>query len=271
MPFITKITTQKNNKSRYNIYLDDGNGEKYAFSVDEDVLIKFRLKKGKELDELDLEEIAFADEVSKAFKQALSFLSHRMRSQKEIREYLMKNNTKEAVIPEVLHKLLELNYVNDLEFAKSFVRTQWNTTPKGPDLIWRELLEKGIQNTDAEQAMKEIPSEEVLEKASSLLKKLTKQYQKYSKVQMKQKIEQALLRKGYPNTIIQLVMEIENWEKTNDEEWESLKYHGLKAHRRYQKLSGYEYEMKMKQALYRKGFSLDLIEQFLQKMKEEQE
>jgi regulatory protein len=271
MPYITKIMTQKNNKSRYNIYMDDGNGEEFAFSVDEDVLIKFRLKKGKELDELDLEEIAFADDVSKAFKQALSFLSLRMRSQKEVKDYLIKNNTKEAIIPEVLHKLSELNYINDLEFAKAYVRTQWNTTPKGPDLIWRELLEKGVQNMDAEQAMKEIPSEEVIEKASSLLKKLTKQYQKYSKVQMKQKIEQALMRKGYPSTIIQLVMEKENWGKTEDEEWESLQYHGLKAHRRYQKFSGYEYEMKMKQALYRKGFPLEQIEQFLQKIKEEQE
>ncbi len=42
MPNITKITTQKKRKDRYNIFVD----EKYAFSVDEEVLLKFHLKKG---------------------------------------------------------------------------------------------------------------------------------------------------------------------------------------------------------------------------------
>jgi regulatory protein len=43
MPYITKISAQKNNEERVNIFLD----EKYAFSVDLDVLVKFDLRKGK--------------------------------------------------------------------------------------------------------------------------------------------------------------------------------------------------------------------------------
>ena len=45
MSMITKITTQQKNKERFNIFVDEGKGEKYAFSVDEAVLIKFQLKK----------------------------------------------------------------------------------------------------------------------------------------------------------------------------------------------------------------------------------
>lgn len=61
MPNITKITTQKKRKDRYNIFVD----EKYAFSVDEEVLLKFQLKKGMELDDLLLAEIQFHDEIQK--------------------------------------------------------------------------------------------------------------------------------------------------------------------------------------------------------------
>lgn len=43
MPYITKISAQKNNTERVNIFLD----EKYAFSVDLDVLVQHDLKKGK--------------------------------------------------------------------------------------------------------------------------------------------------------------------------------------------------------------------------------
>lgn len=60
MPFITKISTQKKNTERFNIFLDD----KYAFSVDADVLVKFELKKGKELDDLDIIEIQYGDRKS---------------------------------------------------------------------------------------------------------------------------------------------------------------------------------------------------------------
>ncbi|MER2172951.1 MAG: hypothetical protein ABS938_20245, partial [Psychrobacillus psychrodurans] len=49
MPVITKIARQKNNNERYNLYLD----EKYAFSLDEAVLIKYQLSKGKVIEELD--------------------------------------------------------------------------------------------------------------------------------------------------------------------------------------------------------------------------
>lgn len=43
MPYITKISAQKNNTERVNIFLD----EKYAFSVDLDVLVQHDLKKEK--------------------------------------------------------------------------------------------------------------------------------------------------------------------------------------------------------------------------------
>ena len=57
MPTITKITTQKKRTDRYNIFLD----EKYAFSVDEAVLLKFQLQKGKEIDSFVLSQIQFQD------------------------------------------------------------------------------------------------------------------------------------------------------------------------------------------------------------------
>ena len=55
MPIITKITTQTKRTDRYNIFID----EKYAFSVAEEVLLKFQLKKGKEIDSLLLSQIKY--------------------------------------------------------------------------------------------------------------------------------------------------------------------------------------------------------------------
>ena len=69
MRVITKITRQKNNAERYNIFLD---GE-YAFPVDEAVLIKFELTKDKMLTNEEIGEINYEDEIRKAFNRALHF------------------------------------------------------------------------------------------------------------------------------------------------------------------------------------------------------
>lgn len=65
MTVITKITTQKNSAERFNVYIDQGKGEEFAFGVDANVLIQYDLKKGRVLDEFELAEIQFADEEKK--------------------------------------------------------------------------------------------------------------------------------------------------------------------------------------------------------------
>ena len=90
---ITSITTQKR-PGRFNVFLD-GN---YAFSVSEDVLIKFQLSKGKELDSADLEEIFQADALSKALNKALDYLSYSLRTEKETRQKLAKEGLADDII-----------------------------------------------------------------------------------------------------------------------------------------------------------------------------
>ena len=54
---ISNIEIQKNNKKRYNIYVDN----EYAFSVSEDVLIKESLQKGLDIDDNKLSNIIQED------------------------------------------------------------------------------------------------------------------------------------------------------------------------------------------------------------------
>ncbi|WP_010677479.1 recombination regulator RecX [Bacillus timonensis] len=268
MAIIAKITTQKKNVERYNIFLDYGKGEEYAFSVDQDILISFQLKKGMELDELDISEIQFEDEVKKAFNLALNFLSYRMRSTKEIIDYLKKKEVDDPIIPDVIHKLSEYKYINDEEFAKAYVRTQINTTTKGPEVIKQELFEKGINKDIVTKSLTLFTMDKQIEKAIKLILKTIPKNSKTSERQIKQKLEQTLIRKGFAWDVIQIAMDEATIEKDTDEEWVALQHHGMKAHRKYEKLDGWDYEQKMKQALFRKGFDLDMIEKFINYIKD---
>lgn len=269
MAIITKITVQKKLTDRYNIFLDKGKGEEYAFSVDEDVLIKFNLRKGMELDDFAILEINYQDDIRKAYNQSIQYLARRMRSELEVRKYLADKEISEPVIQEVIHKLYEYQFLNDDDFAQAFVRTQMNTTDKGIEVIKRELQEKGIKGEKLQKALSEYPLEAQILKAKGLLVKAMKNKTKDSERILKQKAEQLLIRKGFPLDIISLAQEEVEEIHDENEVMEALRFQGEKAHRKYEKYSGFEYEQKMKQTLYRKGFSIDLISRFLEEKKEE--
>lgn len=269
MPVITKITVQKKQKDRYNIFTDEGNGEKYAFSVDEDVLIKFQLKKGMELDDFAVTEIFFQDDIRKAYNQAIHYLASRMRSEEEVRQYLRKKEVDEPIVNEVIHKLRHYQFLNDQEFALAYVRTQMNTSDKGTTLIRQELKEKGISDSMIENALLEYPYEFQLEKAITLSNKFVQKNNMDSARIVKQKLEQMLGRKGFPFEIIRQTIESIDLSGNEDKEMKALRKQGEKLLTKYKQYPEYEFSQKIKQTLYRKGFSIDQIDQFLSEIKDE--
>ncbi len=276
MPIITKISSQIKNNERYNVFLD----EKYAFSVDEDVLIRFQLTKGKEMNEMDLSEVQFSDDIRKAVQLAIHYLGFRMRSEGELRAYLLKKEVEETFIPEVIEKMYHYKYLDDIEYAKAFVRTQIQTTDKGPTQIKRELKERFIQEQDMEEALDLYTKEAQIEKVHHLIEKLMKKYKKDSSSQAKQKVEASIMRKGYTWEVISIAFEERKEINEADEEFdefeddpdlEAIKFQAEKLERKLGSSYDRTTKQKMKQALYRKGFKLDLIDQVLTKMQEESE
>ena len=77
----------------------------------------------------------------------------------------------------------------------------------------------------------------------------------YSERFLKQRVEQTLMTKGFPFPIISIAMEEIVYEKDDEEKWQTLVVEGERAQRRYRKYTGYDYERRMKQALFGKGFS----------------
>lgn len=267
MAIITKIQVQKNNKERYNIYIAKGSGEEYGFSVDGHTLVKYNLRKGMEIDEFELSTILFDEEVRKAYLQAISYLSYQMRTKHEVEEQLRKKEIGQAIINEVTAKLIEEAYINDNEYALAYVRTQSNVSLKGPQRITRELQEKGISSSIISNSLHEYTKDKQITNAITLCDKKKKTYRNVSALQMRQKLEEMLLRKGYTRDVVSICLE-EVEEQETDAEWEAVLYQGQKYHEKYKKYSDWEYKTKIKGALYRKGFSLELIERFLSEREE---
>ncbi|WP_347552480.1 recombination regulator RecX [Pseudalkalibacillus hwajinpoensis] len=266
---ITRITTQKNNNERFSIFIEKGVGEEFAFGVDIDVMINYGLHKGVELDDEMLEGIQFEDQVKKGMNFALNYLSYRMRSEKEVNDYLLKKEMPEEAIPSIFEKLKRYGYLNDLEFAKAFVRTKINAGGKGPFVIGQELKQKGVNKNMADKALEEYSYEQQLEHARTAAEKKANKLKKASSTELRQKVNQELRAKGFDRDIIQEVMQEIELEKSADEEWEALVLQAQKAERRYSNLDRREFDHKMKQFLYRKGFPFPLINRYLEQLNDQ--
>lgn len=268
MPIITKITQGKKNPERYNIFLE----EKFAFSVDETVLIRYQLTKGKELDQWTIEEMNFEDEVRKAFNKALDFLSYRMRSENEVRQKLKEKEYGSAVIDEAIEKLYKLNFLDDRAFSEALMLTQIRTSKKGPKAIQQDMQKKGIDKQMQKDVLDSYSEEEQVELAKELAEKIADKEKMKTPRQIQQKISDSLMRKGYSYSVIKLAVADLELEKDEDEWTDSIAEQGDKLWRKHSsKLTGYDLKSKVKQGLYQKGFPAEIINEYLEKKENEDE
>lgn len=268
MPIITKITRGKNNPERYNIFLE----EKFAFSVDETVLIRYQLTKGKELDQWTIEEMNFEDEVRKAFNKSLDFLSYRMRSENEVRQKLKDKEFGNAVIDEAVKKLYKLNFLDDRAFSEALMQTQIRSSKKGPKAIQQDMQKKGIDKQMQKDVLADFSEEEQLELAKELAEKIADKEKTKTPRQIEQKINDSLMRKGYSYSLIKQAIADLDLEKDEDQWTDIVAAQGDKLWRKYSsKLTGYDLKSKVKQALYQKGFPKEVIEEYLEKKENEDE
>ncbi len=141
------------------------------------------------------------DEYTKFQNIAIKFLSYRPRSEKELREKLLKKRAPQEVLEEVIGFLKEQKFLSDEEFVKWWIRQRTEFNPKSARIIKLELRQKGIDQDTIEKALIEHASEELtvsdLEKAKTLVAKRIGKYKGLSKYELLQKLSPYLGRRGF--------------------------------------------------------------------------
>jgi len=255
---ISKIEPQKR-KGRYNVFIND----EFAFGVDEEVLIKFELNKGLHVTRELQKEIENEESYYKAYQKTLNYLSYSLRSEKQIRDYLKKNEF-EHFSNRMIEQLKSMRLIDDLNFAQSFVRSQANINQKGPRNIAQDLKQKGISEDKILTALDEYPYEQQLENAIALAEKKWNKTNKNSTVESIQKVKSYLMNKGYDFEILDEALSAIDTEKDEEVEYEALVKQGDKALKRYaRKYEGYDLTQRLKGYLYSKGYPTELINRYM--------
>ena len=92
------------------------------------------------------------DQIGRAFRAGLRFVSYRPRSRQETRRRLGRRFGERAV-ELALARLEEQGYINDATFARSWRESREAHRPRSAGLIRRELAQHGVGREVAEEAV----------------------------------------------------------------------------------------------------------------------
>lgn len=271
MAEVTKITKQKKNQEYYNIYID---GE-YQFSLHQELVILYGVKKGKRLDVEEMEEIILEDQKKRAFNLCLHYLSYTRRTQWQLEEYLQKKDFSPEVIQRAIEKLKYYNMIDDKVYVQSYIAEKKLGNPISRKKLIFDLEKKGIQKELLNNLEQWFTNEEEYEQAQRLVKKYNKKYKKLSPRERTYKIGQAGQRRGFSWEIMKEAMqdividsnEGENQHSQSVDRDKAFEW-GKKYKKRYGKkgVSGFALKGKIMQALRRRGYSWEIIEEVLKEV-----
>lgn len=180
-------------KNTYNIYLSNGE----VITLNEKVITNNELLLKKEIDNSLYDKLMYENSICEAEEKAIKYISIRLRSIKEIKDYLVKNNYPKEVIDMAVDNLIKNKYLDDNIFTNAYIKDKLNFTTKGDYKIKMELINLGIEQSIIEENMSLIDNEVITNKIKKIIDKDIRTNKKYNGQELRNKIYNHLVTQGY--------------------------------------------------------------------------
>lgn len=144
------------------------------------------------------------EKIAKYLENCYRYLSIRNRSEKEIRDYLVKKKAEPEIIEAIVERLKKQKFLDDEVFARGWVLSRARFKPKGKSALKFELLQKGITKELIEKVLaethEEIPDE--ITQAKNLIGRRIEKLQGVPRQEIYQKVGGFLARRGFSWEVI---------------------------------------------------------------------
>lgn len=233
--------------SKYKVIIKD-----VEYILYEDIILKYDLLT-KNINEKDL--INFLNENKKyeAYYTALKYINIKLRTKKEVKEYLLKKNYNDSNIEYATSRLEQEKYLDERLYAKSYILDAINLKNIGPNKIVMELTNLGIDKNIVLDELFIFNDHLEQEKIYKYIEKSIKNNHNNSSYILKNKIKQNLINLGYNPSIINKCLNEYNIDDNEIYQKELEKVRNKLS----KKYTGKELEYKIKQNMYRKGFKVE--------------
>ena len=249
---IIKLTKKK--LDNYEVTLSTGE----TFRTYEDIILKYHLFEGKEIEANTYLEVLGETKDSKAYYQAIKYIGIRLRSEFELKKYLIKKEYNKEVIENTIELLKQQGYINDEVFAKAYLNDKLNLTIDGPLKILRGLNEHQIDKTISMLLIGNIDPNIFIEKVKKIINKRVKNNTKYSKNMLQKKLINDLYNKGYETNLYQYLINDIDLDNTRA----LKKDYDILVHKHHN-LDSFNQKQTIKNKLLKKGYPLSDINQII--------
>ena len=136
------VKYEKKGNNNYQVLFSDGK----KILINEDVILKYKLLYKKEIDEFMLKDILTDNANYDIYNKCVKYISVRMRSVNEMREFMERKGASSEVIDKTIDKLLKNKLLDDDAFTKAYVNDKIKFSTLGPYRIAQDLKKQYIDD-----------------------------------------------------------------------------------------------------------------------------
>lgn len=185
-------------KSLYRLYLDNGE----VIDVYDEVILENNLLLKKELSSYLYNKILCESKLCEFYNACIKYISIRVRSTKEIIDYLKKKGVMEEDITYVVNKLNKNKFLDDNYFCECFIKDKLKFTSMGEYKILYELKRLGISSDIINNNYYLLDSDILKERIDKIIDKKIRSNHKLDNNKLRNKIYNSLVNLGYSSNLV---------------------------------------------------------------------
>lgn len=200
---VTKIEAAA--KTRYKVYIDG----QFAFVLYKGELSRYHLSEGDEIEGEVYRRIRTDVIVKRAKLRAMHLLNDMGRTETQLKQKLRQGNYTEDVIEEAVAYVKSFGYINDEEYARSFIESR--KEKKSRKEIYAQLCQKGLDKEVIERAFEDFyDSDDSKEAIKALMRKRNYDPETADAAETRRLLAY-LMRKGFNYEDIRHVVQVSEW------------------------------------------------------------
>jgi regulatory protein len=217
-----KVKSLEKKRKNYLIVFEDETSKNYDFVVSEDIIIEFRLVTNKSFDKEQYNKIISEIKRDEFYQKVLNYAMFKPRTKHEIILYLQKFHITDFNY--YLNKLIRLRLIDDDLYLKNYIEESINFKRIGPNKIFNDLKNKGLNYQEIKDRLQLIDSNEWLKNINYWFEKKLNSLKKKSFLQSKKTIMNFLVTKGfYYEDIMNIINENQGLIQNSIDEESSIK------------------------------------------------
>lgn len=152
------------------------------------------------MEHLDTQKIYTVDEATRRMER---YCVYQERCHKEVHQKLYEMRMIPLAVDQIIHHLLQHNFLNETRFAQAFARGKFRVKKWGRNRIVNELKRREISKYNIQLALKEIPDSEYYETFEVLAEKRIRQLVSETNLQKKRKkLADYLFYRGWESDLV---------------------------------------------------------------------